>query len=276
MRSRKILTLTISLLIFLFLVASLPISANGSAMGDMGTDETLEPITFLPVIFNGCPHFFDDFSNPASGWSVGEDDDIRTEYLNGEYRTLTKNNRNMYFFSAPTCDRVNYVVEVDARWEGIPGASYGLIFGITGNTPDEFYLFHVNTAFMEYELLRFDDGHRIVPRSFSGAIKAGTDSNHLKVIRNGDQITLEVNGEVLGTVTDDKFTGMTGVGILTNPYRGEPTSDVRYDNFSVMGLPSSSRVVQDRYADTSSMSNFSSPSWKQSAMLNGDNWKGDE
>ena len=240
MRSRKFLTLTLSLLILVFLVASPPISAHGYAMAGMGRDEAFEASSFLPVIFNNyCPDFFDDFSYPASGWPVGDEDDILSEYLNGEYRTLTKNNKYMYTFQAPTCERANYVVEVDARWEGVPGASYGLIFGITGNTPAEFYLFHVNTAYMEYELLRFDDGFNIVPRSFSGAINAGTASNHLKVTRDGDQITLEVNGEVLGTVTDDKFGGMTGVGILTSPYRGESTSDARYDNFSVVSLPSS-------------------------------------
>jgi len=245
MRSWKTLTLTISMLILLLLVAWTPMSANGHAMASLGPDETPEPIAFLPVIINNyCPDYFDNFSNPASGWPIGEDDDLRTEYLDGEYRTLTKNNRIMYPFAAPTCDRVNYVLEVDARWVGAPGASYGLIFGITGS-PDEFYLFHMNTVFREYELLHFDDGNKIVQRSFSDAINPGTAVNHLKVIRDGDQITLEVNGETLATVTDDKFSGMTGVGILTSPYRGEPTADARYDNFSVMGLPSSSGVVQE-------------------------------
>jgi len=245
MRSWKTLTLTISMLILLLLVAWTPMSANGHAMASLGPDETPEPIAFLPVIINNyCPDYFDNFSNPASGWPIWEDDDLRSEYLDGEYRTLTKNNRIMYPFAAPTCDRVNYVLEVDARWVGAPGASYGLIFGITGS-PDEFYLFHMNTVFREYELLHFDDGNKIVQRSFSDAINPGTAVNHLKVIRDGDQITLEVNGEMLATVTDDKFSGMTGVGILTSPYRGEPTADARYDNFSVMGLPSSSGVVQE-------------------------------
>ncbi len=245
MRSRKILTLIISTLMLVFLIAWTPMSANRHAIAELSPEETAEPVAYLPVIINNyCPDYFDDFSNPASGWPVGEDDDLRTEYLDGEYRTLTKNNRIMYPIAAPNCDRVNYVLEVDARWVGAPGASYGLIFGITGS-PDEFYLFHMNTVFREYELLHFDDGNKIVQRSFSDAINPGSGVNHLKVIRDGDQITLEVNGVTLATVTDDKFSGMTGVGILTSPYRGEPTSDARYDNFSVMALPSSSGVVQE-------------------------------
>ena len=245
MRSWKTFTLTISMLILLLLVAWTPMSANGHAMASLGLDETPEPVAYLPVIINNyCPDYFDDFSNPASGWPIGEDDDLRTEYLDGEYRTLTKNNRIMYPFAAPTCDRVNYVLEVDARWVGALGESYGLIFGITGS-PAEFYLFHMSSFSMKYELLHFDDGNKIVQRSFSDAINPGTAVNHLKVIRDGDQITLEVNGETLATVTDDKFSGMTGVGILTSPYRGEPTSDARYDNFSVMALPSSSGVGQE-------------------------------
>jgi uncharacterized repeat protein (TIGR01451 family) len=187
-----------------------------------------------------CPDFFDDFSDPASGWEVVDNSFVRTQYLNGEYRILTRQAGYFYLFRAPACDRRNYVVEVDARWEGAPGSSYGLIFGITSGF-SRYYLFDMNTDYRMFRLMRRDpDGFRVVvPITDAPAIHGGTASNHLRVVRNGNQITLEVNGTVLGTWSDGTIGGWTGAGLVTNPYSNRPTSDARFDNFSVVSLPGS-------------------------------------
>jgi hypothetical protein len=204
------------------------------------------------VVYNYCPDFYDDFSDPASGWGVVDDELVRAEYLDGEFRVLTKNDDYMYLFRAPTCDQSNYVVEVDARWVGTPGSSYGLVFGISGSF-NQYYIFDVNTDYQDYRLLRFDGSgyYTIVPITSSAAINSGTGTNHLKATRNGDSITLEVNGTVLGTWTDGNITGLTGVGILSAPYEGASTSDSRFDNFSVSGLPPTGTVtlVEREYCD---------------------------
>jgi len=209
---------------------------------DIGAYEYQGTVTrvFLPIIArNYCPpDYFDDFSNPASGWSVGEDDFVRSEYLNGEYRVLSKVGGFFYLFRAPACDRENYVVEADMRWEGTPGSSYGLIFGLAADF-SQYYLFDVNTDFELFRLLRRDPGGfvTVVPVTPSGAINGGTASNHLKATRNGASITLEVNGVVLGTWSDGAITGLTGMGLISSPYLNIPTSDARFDNFRVTDLP---------------------------------------
>ena len=194
---------------------------------------------FLPgILRNYCSDYFDDFSNPASGWPVGEDEYVKTEYLDGEYRVDPKKSNYIYFFRAPTCNRLNYSVEVDARWEGDPGASYGLLFGITGNF-DQFYLFDMNTDYREYELVRLTPSGWafIAPPAYSPAIIPGSAVNHLKVTRNGNQITLAVNGNTLGTWLDSAIGGMTGVGLVANPYNDDPRADARFDNYHVNLLP---------------------------------------
>jgi hypothetical protein len=194
---------------------------------------------FLPLAMeNYCSDFFDDFSNPASGWPVVDNDFVRARYLDGEYRVLSKRAGYIFFLRAPTCHRQHYVVQVDARWAGRPGASYGLIFGLT-NGFDRFYLFDINTDVRAFRLLRADpSGFKvIVPISSSSAIRRGTASNHLKVTRNGDKITLEVNGTVLGTWSDGTITGLTRVGVTSGSYSNRPTSDARFDNFSATGIP---------------------------------------
>ncbi len=202
---------------------------------------------YLPVLCrNYCPNFFDDFGNPNSGWPVGEDDYVRSEYLNGEYRVLSKKSGYLYLFRAPTCERQNYSVETDVRWVGTPGSSYGLIFGVTSDF-SQYYLFDMNTDLQRYRLYRRSSSGftQIVPPTWAPvAIHAGTASNHVKVTRNSSQITLEVNGTVLGTWSDYAFIGMSSVGLVSSPYSDIATSDARFDNVRVTSLASGSTMVQ--------------------------------
>jgi uncharacterized repeat protein (TIGR01451 family) len=199
---------------------------------------TIPPsLVYLPTCTRNycyCPDFFDDFSNPASGWEVTDDAYVRTEYVNGEYRILTKRAGYVYLFRAPTCDRHDYVVEVDARWVGTPGDSYGLVFGLTGDF-SRFYTFRMNTDTGWWELRQWPDGY--AASAFSSAINSGTASNHLKVTRRLSEIELEVNGTVVHTGGDDTMDDWTGAGLVSSPYDDTPTSDARFDNFSTVSIP---------------------------------------
>jgi hypothetical protein len=135
---------------------------------------------------------------------------------------------------SPDCDRENYIVEADTRWAGISGASYGLLFGITPNF-ENFYSFEVNTDFQEFVLYRYTGAWTMIaPITYSPAIYAGTAINHLKIIRNGSAITLEVNGISLGTWVDNSITGKTGSGLIVSSYSDVPSADALMDNFKVM------------------------------------------
>jgi len=154
---------------------------------------------------------------------------------------LSKNDIFLNISSAPSCDRKNYTVEVDARWESTSGTGYGIIFGFNWYF-DEFYLFEVNADYQDYRLLHFDgvDYHTIVPYTYSPSpeIRSGTASNHLKITRNGSKITIEVNGNVMGSWIDNNITGASYSGVFSASYEGYPTSDARFDNYSVSQLNS--------------------------------------
>ncbi len=230
---------------------------------DIGAFEFQDTIlqVFLPLSARDfCVDFFDDFSDPTSGWDVVDDAFHRSEYLDGEFRILSKQSGYFYLFTAPTCSRQNYVVEVDARWSGTPGYSYGLIFGVLSDF-SQFYLFDINTDSQQFRILRRDPGEFItlVPFTSSFAINGGTATNHLKVMRNGDQITLEVNGVVLGTWTDGTIMGSTFVGIISSPYYETPISDARFDNFSVSVLPGGSAGAQELGAAATEPRNGGAP-----------------
>ena len=222
-----------------------------------GNAKAVDQLTiYLPVTFrNFCPPFFDDFSNSKSGQDIEDDELVFTEYLNGEYRVLTKQPGYFYFYLAPTCSRENYVVEVDARWASEPAYSYGIIFGVLADF-SQYYLFDMNTDVQEFRLLRRDPSgfSEVVPITSASAINGGTSSNHLKVTRDGDLITLEVNGTVLGIWSDGTINGPTFAGIMSSPYDDQPISDARFDNFALMYLPNSGAAVQGRRGASSSIS----------------------
>jgi uncharacterized repeat protein (TIGR01451 family) len=211
------------------------IQGGGDIWVRTATVEVIPFKVFLSCILrNYCPDFFDDFSDPVSGWFVGNDEYHRVDYFNQEYRIRTKQSEYIYLFRAPTCARENYVVEADMRWNGDDyGYGYGLLFGLNGDY-SQYYYFEVLALEKYYQLWRRDStGFSLITGpTYSSAINAGTGVNHLKVTRKGDQITLNVNGTDLGTWTDGVFTGLTYTGVATNPYLDKPVSDLRVDNFS--------------------------------------------
>jgi len=215
-------------------------NGDGSTLCDIGAYEFNPSIpethqVSIPCIFNNyCHDFFDDFSNPASGWEVVDTEYERTEYLNGEYRVAPKQAGYTYYYPAPTCSRENYTVEVDARWASTPGGSYGILFGMLVDY-SRFYTLEIDTDYQDFIIWRRDSSGwtEIVPYTTSSAINEGIATNHLKITRDGIQITLEVNGTVLGTWSDDSLTGFTRVGVIVFPYYEQSTYDVRFDNFAV-------------------------------------------
>jgi hypothetical protein len=199
--------------------------------------------TALPMVLqNFCADFFDDFSTP-SGWPIGENAYLRAEYLNGEYRLLTKQGGFLYAARSPGCTQGNYVVETDARWDAAHGDGYALVFDITPGF-DRYAVFYVSPDYGEFALWHEVNGIlQIVPFTHSAAIHPGGATNHLKVSVQGYNVTLEVNGVLLGTWYDGFLTGQSGAGLAVAPRPASPVADVRFDNFGLRRLvPAASQL----------------------------------
>jgi hypothetical protein len=196
---------------------------------------------------NYCPDFYDDFSNPASGWFVVDADWVRAEYLSGEYRILIKPADYSGFFSAPACTRQNYTAEVYARWAGNSGTGYGLVFGIVGQF-ERFYLFLVNTDLQQYTLLRYDGADAwtaIRPWTNSSAIHGGASQNQLGIIRDGSTIRLIVNGLWVDLFGDATISGATRAGVAVASYMDLPNADARFDSFRMAAYSGSTSTAPD-------------------------------
>lgn len=197
-------------------------------------------MAYLPFCTKACTDFLDTFENSTTGWLINNDTFFLTEYINGEYRLQAKNPQYIYMMMAPTCRRQNYSVEVDARWADVHGDGYGLFFGLDESYTQS-YLFVVSSDYQEFALYyQGANGYEAIVNWQYSALIHSNSSNHLMVTRSGDQITLGINGGVLGTWTDGRVSGSTSVGLFIIPYSSTPNADVRYDNFSIRLVPGES------------------------------------
>jgi hypothetical protein len=202
----------------------------------------ITPRAYLPIAVKSCnAENFDDFSNPDSGWPQLDTAQVTMDYLNGEYRIFSKVAPGVYGAVAPFPGYENYRVEADAHFNAPPtDGLYGLMFGVVtqGTEVTQFYLFTVEPDEQEFRLFRreTDGGYTpLIDSTFSMAIRPSTETNRLTAVRNGEQITLAVNGNTLGTWTDNVITGPTYTGLALSPRSANPQADGRFDNFHVYG-----------------------------------------
>ena len=191
---------------------------------------------FVPAVTrNFCPtRFFDDFSNPASGWPIVDTGNVRYEYLDGEYRILL---RNAYWWAGATPDVIaanDYNVSVDVRNASGVYGSYGFMFGVSSDG-GQFYTFEIDPDGF-WVIWRFDagSGWTLLAIDSSGSIATGTATNHLKLERNGALMNVYANGVLLASLSDGAYTGERGVGVFVTSY-DQGNVDVRFDNFDLCG-----------------------------------------
>jgi len=190
---------------------------------------------FLPLVTRDyCSPFSDNFSNPASGWPIADDGQVRYEYLSGVYRMLVR--PTDYLAGArPGVKCSDYTVAVDVRNATGTDGTYGLIYGLSDDW-QQFYTFEIAPD-GSYYLWRYDGNGNwtLLQSGYSPSINTGTGANRLKIERVGAQIKAYANDQLLTTLSDSTYTGVRHVGLFVTSY-SQPNVDARFDNF-VMCAP---------------------------------------
>jgi serine/threonine protein kinase len=173
----------------------------------------------------------DDFSDPGSGFSVGQDSDGGVEYAENALRlTVLQQGFEWYSFSRRVKAR-DVVVEADARGEtGATLTEIGLIcrWVDRGN--------YVAAAISDdgtYSIWsrRDQDLVRLVEWTAAPSLAGGNASHHLRLTCAADQIKFEVDGTLLGATTD--ASPAVGDIALLAGLRGAPPLVVTFDNVRV-------------------------------------------
>lgn len=195
---------------------------------------------YLPAVLNGFPKasptptntdsIFDDFSDPGSGWAQEDTVDYLTGYVDGEYRVLVKEPNAAGGAFCPRFECTDCSLEVDARYATDNYYAYGLTFGVTHDDESGyFFLLYEEGYYAIWEMVggQFET---IIDYTASEHIRRGQSTNHLRVVRVGQDIRTFINGYHIITVPDDTIMGSLRVGLVAGA--GDlPNVDVRFDNF---------------------------------------------
>jgi hypothetical protein len=204
----------------------------------------------LPIILgNFCSgyDYFEDFSDPNSGWYPGVNGAVTHEYVGGEYQILFN---DWYQDWLTTPDLVipasNYRVEADMRNAWVNSGTYGLIFGVHWYQAsdnewhmDQGYQVMINPNYQEYFVNKIVGNSWPTLRNwtYSGAIRKNSATNHLRVDRIGTSIRVYINGTAMPAITDASYTSSgRDAGISAHSYDSYPV-DMRFDNFHASICP---------------------------------------
>jgi hypothetical protein len=191
---------------------------------------------FLPMAlrnYDPCAAvYFDDFSDPNSGWYVGDESYGTFAYTGGEYQLYVKGSGAMW--SWPGVTMSDGVLAAALRF-ATSGDDYdfgGLMFG-KGSGVDDYYVFGVYRDGYS-ELLRHDHvgGWNVLAEGWAAGFAPYPASNRLKILRSGSTISAYVNDQPVATVTDSTYTGWRYVGV----YAGTNTAanaDIRFDDYGI-------------------------------------------
>ena len=208
-------------------------------------------------------YYIDDFSNTDSGWLVKDNrndpqDCWRWYYANNEYNVDICDDRTDVKVSPGVhLPEGDYELEVSSRFRGDVGwwSAYGIMFDAKDDpNPDNSDLGDYNMLWILWEgenqakwkLLKDLPGERedITGWSLLGGNKYdygndGTNFNHWKIVRTGNQISVYVNGNHLRTVNDQRPTTNNQVlfGLFASTYEMDQM-EATFDNFKVIASES--------------------------------------
>jgi hypothetical protein len=180
---------------------------------------------------------FEDFSDPASGWEIGEYGSSSVGYESGEY-FIRCDEETSYTWGQWFQWFGDVTIEVTARQASGPennNTGYGVMCRVQYD-PDagglNGYAFLLSGDGW-YSIASFIDGesYNLVEWTESGAIRQGSGSNSVRVICSGDHLTFHVNGVLIAETWDDTFSS-GDVALYGRTFEPGAT-EFRFDNFSL-------------------------------------------
>jgi hypothetical protein len=178
--------------------------------------------------------FEDDFSDPFSTWSTGDDGDAKLAVEDGAFQIQINITQNLYW-TTPGMNFSDVHMEVDAeKLAGPDTAEYGVLcrYNETDGVYNFYYLVIAGDTYAAIIKVVNGEQQELTARELTfEAIQGGNASNHITAECDGKRLTLSANGTELLSVTDDTHTG-GDVGLIATTYE-QGGIEVRFDNFVV-------------------------------------------
>lgn len=179
--------------------------------------------------------FFDDFSDPPSGWGLQNREGAQVDYFAESLRFLVRQPQNDVW-SVTGKNYQDISVEVDAiKFAGPDNNDFGVICRYQDRK--NFYMLVISSDGY-YGIVQIKDGqYRMIGSTelqYSESIRNGQAVNHLRADCVGDVLRLYVNGQMLIEARNADF--LSGdVGLVAGAYQEEGV-EILFDNFMVKRL----------------------------------------
>jgi hypothetical protein len=231
-----------------FAVGWLPRAAGERATAASQRTTAAGSQVFLPIAYQSFQlPFFDDFSNPASGWPITQTSGGSWGYVNGQYR-MQLLLAGGYMWAGDGIYAGDFQAETTAYSDTPTTDQYGIYFARTTGVGGYAFMVNPYPGFGQFVLARHDDAanvwYNIVNWTNTGVVLTGSQVNVLKVTRSGSTITVYANGYQLAQVVDSTL----GAGYVDLITQGSAVnSEAFFDNFAFVGntttpLPYASRA----------------------------------
>ena len=145
----------------------------------------------------------DDFSNPASGWEVGDYESGSVGYTSDAYSVISLGESD-FMWGVAFREFDDVVIEVEATQVRAPGNdnnAYGVMCRVQDNG-DGYMLRISGDGFYAIHKWSNDELVSLVDWTTSDVIRLGNSTNRIRATCDGPQLILEVNGQQLATAQD--------------------------------------------------------------------------
>lgn len=176
--------------------------------------------------------FEDDFSDPGSGWEVGDYPGGSVGYKSGTY-FVTSTGEGTTMWGVAGRNFSNVVIQVDATQISAPANDnndYGVICRLQQNA-DGYYLLISGDGLFSILLAENDLFTPLVDWTPSDAINQGDRTNSITVVCDGSTLSLSANDQLLATIEDSTFRS-GDIALTATSYESEMT-EVQFDNLAV-------------------------------------------
>jgi S1-C subfamily serine protease len=178
----------------------------------------------------GNVDFFDDFSDPNSGWFVASDSDGSSAYINGEMVIEVKNS-NWILWSYIPNNSDNIIMMVDARViKGVGDGDFGFICGLRDS--ENFTVLEIaEDGYFSAWKYQNNEFISLYDWAYSDVVAAGGPYS-LAAFCGSQKLALAVNNTLLFEIDDPSFR-VGDIGVMAGVYE-KVGIKVGFDNFQLM------------------------------------------
>ena len=178
--------------------------------------------------------FQDDFSDPNSGWEVGDYDEGSEGYVDGSYFVRGEEDGTIVWGVASQAFD-DFVLDVDTTQVEAPANDnngYGVIARVQPGPAGDGYAFYISgDGYYTIQKITGGDYEPLVNWASSPAINQGNATNHLHIVCDGPNLSFTVNGQFLAETTDTTYTS-GDLALAAGTLEAEPT-EIHFDNVVV-------------------------------------------